>query len=1118
MDQSNPVDDVLRNAAHKTAYAASFAIADNAEAYTDALKATERASEMICLRTAEGGLMIGPLSNGIISNVVKAYQNSKSAALDFEFNASLSMYMAKSARDAAAGAYNEYKSVYHAAVSTSEGSAINSTVTTIEEIPCDEVIYAESEGDIGEDDEKEDEDGTQDKGSKTSGTGAAAPGPSIFRLPGKGFKTSTSERGETSEEEHRRLRSDEQINGINKPLNLGPNVDGITPMRMEPMTVGDRLIRITAPKCIDRKAAMKHMTKTLATTQSLQTGRGDISGLCHWKQNGSVYDQDLPAIDSHPFYNASTGQIETMPMICDSMTNFALDSNQDLPYSTICHSFFYHCGLDGKGLAPRDGVHEHYAIAKIASSSVPLPTLCMENDKYVLKNDAINCKYKIQLADVGIPKLGLILRMLRYASGIGVREMNELNHLEKQQRESEVRKAPDYNVGVSDELLRLRADIWANLPPRDFVPALIAAAQMRFANMDLTSDMRGTLNADQLTAAMKAKSISCLKHTCGRNTVKLEPQYTILKDQTEILCTGLTVYNKFCETMTSFESRSDEIGQKWNKALNPSTVGLKAAFRDAQFYRNGMTRAETRHSSTTAPDREGKRSIGGNRAPSTFVPSIEELIAAHTKFVSLVVDEWPEFLVRCSFQNHIQQIEGFIAGGCPTGVYFGDMAVLKSAGVTEGMSKREANKQPNGFIVHFFNSLTRKFIGTTVHSKVDKNGGTSINGFTLFLRNLAWGGLIGQKYTVYMCVAGPGACITNSCEEATVLTGKGYVDLNNYYFRCFSAEVITDDTAGQGINNPRLLWLSGKTGQFTGPELRHKKYQDADTDLRLIGVDNSQLSSIKLGIMRLNFTGNHDDMGGYRIELQREDGAGSAFNLHDTDGTAITESKRIECDTTVSIVPDTPINKLQCFGIEVSLYCYQSTRIKIRAGGDWYKVPRDDTAKLQAALEASWTKHLLVVRRVPKPNGRSGILWELHRTAADGKISKVSSADRGEGAILQQGTIPEGNWLEILELCKLERQGHVCYTVRLRLEDRDATFRLPDRIGEKVTEYIKSAKVDTTVFQGWSLHRKRSKGEPDVELKCNNSTTTLSCGKLKLGRPFRSSNAVETRSAKRARK
>ena len=171
-------------------------------------------------------------------------------------------------------------------------------------------------------------------------------------------------------------------------------------------------------------------------------------------------------------------------------------------------------------------------------------------------------------------------------------------------------------------------------------------------------------------------------------------------------------------------------------------------------------------------------------------------------------------------------------------------------------------------------------------------------------------------------------------------------------------------------------------------------------------------------------------------------------------------------------------------------------------------MPRDDTAKLQAALEASWTKHLLVVRRVPKPNGRSGILWELHRTAADGKISKVSSADRGEGTILQQGTIPEGNWLEISELCKLERQGHVCYTVRLRLEDRDATFRLPDRIGEKVTEYIKSAKVDTTVFKGWSLHRKRSKGEPDVELKCNNSTTTLSCGKLKLGRPFRSSNFV----------
>ena len=74
MDQSNPVDDVLRNAAHKTAYAASFAIADNAEAYTDALKATERAHGIICLRTIEVG--IGPLSNGIIDNVVRAYETS----------------------------------------------------------------------------------------------------------------------------------------------------------------------------------------------------------------------------------------------------------------------------------------------------------------------------------------------------------------------------------------------------------------------------------------------------------------------------------------------------------------------------------------------------------------------------------------------------------------------------------------------------------------------------------------------------------------------------------------------------------------------------------------------------------------------------------------------------------------------------------------------------------------------------------------------------------------------------------------------------------------------------------------------------------------------------------
>jgi hypothetical protein len=48
----------------------------------------------------------------------------------------------------------------------------------------------------------------------------------------------------------------------------------------------------------------------------------------------------------------------------------------------------------------------------------------------------------------------------------------------------------------------------------------------------------------------------------------------------------------------------------------------------------------------------------------------------------------------------------------------------------------------------------------------------------------------------------------------------------------------------------------------------------------------------------------------------------------------------------------------------------------MRAGGDWFKVPREDTAKLKAALDVSWTKHLLKARREPKSKGRSGIVWE----------------------------------------------------------------------------------------------------------------------------------------------
>jgi hypothetical protein len=69
---------------------------------------------------------------------------------------------------------------------------------------------------------------------------------------------------------------------------------------------------------------------------------------------------------------------------------------------------------------------------------------------------------------------------------------------------------------------------------------------------------------------------------------------------------------------------------------------------------------------------------------------------------------------------------------------------------------------------------------------------------------------------------------------------------------------------------------------------------------------------------------------------------------------------------------------------------------------------------------------------------------------------------------LQQGSIPEETFFPILELCK--RGDSACYALRLRLEDtedRDATFKLPERIAGKVTEHIKNEKIDTTAIEGW---------------------------------------------------
>ena len=178
--------------------------------------------------------------------------------------------------------------------------------------------------------------------------------------------------------------------------------------------------------------------------------------------------------------------------------------------------------------------------------------------------------------------------------------------------------------------------------------------------------------------------------------------------------------------------------------------------------------------------------------------------------------------------------------------------------VSEGaIGSRVANKQPEGVCIHYFDSVTKKFIGNYVHSQLKRYGDTLVEGWQQLCFNLAWGSVCGEPPVVAICVAGPGMCL----RDGSICEDDGFDVRRSLYFRIMiAAEVVV----GAGSPEPRTMLLAGATGLYSGKgSLRFQ-----ETDMNLIGVDVRRLSKLRIEVMDKTFEPTFDNMGGRKIELR----------------------------------------------------------------------------------------------------------------------------------------------------------------------------------------------------------------------------------------------------------
>lgn len=482
-----------------------------------------------------------------------------------------------------------------------------------------------------------------------------------------------------------------------------------------------------------------------------------------------------------PLLQSKPEQSETF---VDNMTVLA-------PHVGIVYRYFEAFGLCSR----KSQSNERFSVSQCNAIFQPRENLCYRGPSENLENKLVAVKkFKVALADVSIATVRAIHSTLIFAKTF---ELETLNDSEK------LKKSTITFLCTNLEIFSLKT----------LISALRHGAQLTWIDTDVTTDYQGTINVPILEQKIKDAGYQCIDHSCGKNMVRMAPVECNMRGNE--ITTSAKFYAKDWETMTSSFARSDEIGIKLHYLLNPTTKILKKSFRD--FYNEGITRYETTHSVVH----------------SDFVPSLDDLLEIHRKYCFLK----QETLVKNSIRSKLRELEKCTTATFAT--YFPQMQTIKKQELKKGtITTKDANKQPEGCVIHYYNSDTGKFIGNFVHSQLKRYGSVMTDGFKLMCQNVTWGSLCRENPFLAVCVAGPGLCMRKG-----ELLPQGHHNIErNLYFRIFRAVIINNDPTN---HNTQRMWMAGSTGLYTG----QGSLRNAVTDMNQIGVDVYLLESLRISIL-----------------------------------------------------------------------------------------------------------------------------------------------------------------------------------------------------------------------------------------------------------------------------
>ena len=863
-----------------------------------------------------------------------------------------------------------------------------------------------------------------------------------FQWP-KGGQPAKGSFSETSDQEEARLKQ-QGVDGIGNSLYLGKNVDD-RPVILLPMNPDEALIRIPLPNSKSTGTMIENTTKLIA--QNLKTGSRDISHIEFWHDGA----KDRPHLAVEP------GRTETF---CDNMTLWAFEM-------FLVIRFFECFDLSSQ----KNGeASSRFKVNGCGNESLLRETICRksDNDKTLIKCKKTNRKFKVMLCGVPMSTNIAIHKVLSFVRTLS---LDTLNSEEK----------------LTEASLQFKEQNWREFHPKKLLNALVYASQLKYIDTDLATDYGGTLHINNLEAVIKSEKHRCVAHKCGRNMVRMAPITTESKENVNLKTQG-KFYNKVAETATSSSARSREIGQKLHYLLNPSTPSLKDTFRN--FHNEGITRFETTHSSVN---------------DSGEVPDILEMLSVHESLASPLTIFWNETLVQCSIHDHIKQLE--IAAECSVATMFPHMTSLKRSSLKKGtMSTAKANKEPEGCIVHYYNSETTKFIGNMIHSQLQRYGNTRIEGFQQLAQNLAWGSLCGKSPILAICVAGPGMCLC----DGEICTDEGFDVKRCLYFRLVHADVISglinSSSEGAGSNlatEKRRMLMAGKTGLFSGKG----SLGFTDTDMQLIGVNLDCLDNLRISLMDKKFEPSYENMGHLLISLRPLTAAGMEDGLNQNmcpfelagaesgslagisaqldveskeegliegESTCISEVHRLVAGVEGRLVP---IGSLPRAKVRAKKYYDQTSpgrvmlgekkkgkTLVILAGGDKYKVPDHASNGLLEAI---------------KENEALGIKRQLYVWQdADGKFRWEFDTDTAEPVYMDNSQtckaalIPERTWMEIAEIGEMQHaKGGKQMFARIKESDGNKKYFLPLTIKEQLIEHTRQRNVGLRDLKGLCLMR-----------------------------------------------